>query len=185
MNKQLFCIIFATTLLASCSSSKRTHRPTDRPKIERNQKSKVVEKPAPGQLEVNRDNYVVADNFSNNKSLVKLINDWLGVPHRIGGKSKSGIDCSGFTSVVMSEVYHKNFTGPSSVMAIKSKRIDRDELREGDLVFFKINGNKVSHVGVYLSDGYFVHATLKRGVMISSLSEPYYARYYSEAGRVN
>lgn len=185
MNKQLFYIILATTLLASCSSSKRTHRSTDRSRIERHQKNKVAEKPTAGQLEVNRDNYVVADNFSNNKSLVKLINDWLGVPHRIGGKSKSGIDCSGFTSVVMSEVYHKNFTGPSSVMAIKSKRIERDELREGDLVFFKINGNKVSHVGVYLSDGYFVHATLKRGVMISSLSEPYYARYYSEAGRVN
>ncbi|HRP84618.1 MAG TPA: NlpC/P60 family protein, partial [Saprospiraceae bacterium] len=62
--------------------------------------------------------------------------------------------------------------------------IRKNELKEGDLVFFKINGPKVSHVGLYLSDGYFVHATVKKGVMISSLSEPYYEKFYSGSGRV-
>ena len=113
-----------------------------------------------------------------------MVNEWLGVPHRMGGKDKSGIDCSGFTSVVLRSVYHKEIVGSSADMANKAKEINKSQLHEGDLVFFKIGGTRVSHVGVYLSNGYFAHATLKKGVLISSLSEPYYEKYYSGSGRI-
>ena len=70
-------------------------------------------------------------------------------------------------------------------MAAQSEAVDKRDLKEGDLVFFKIGSTRVSHVGVYLSNGYFAHATLRRGVMISSLEESYYSKYFSSAGRVS
>ena len=188
-NKIIISLLFLATFLVSCSAPKKSaYHP--RPK------SNTYKKPAPRPQKPtseseniklssrNADGYMKADELSENKKLTTIVNDWLGVPHRIGGKDKSGIDCSGFTTVVMRNVYKKEFVGSSSDMSNKCKEIRKNDLHEGDLVFFKINGPKVSHVGVYLSNGYFAHATLKKGVLISSLSEPYYDKYYSGSGRV-
>jgi lipoprotein Spr len=57
-------------------------------------------------------------------------------------------------------------------------------MREGDLVFFKIGQNTVSHVGVYLTNDRFVHASTSSGVMISDLKEPYWKKYYAGGGRM-
>jgi len=129
--------------------------------------------------------YLRANGLANNSRLIAYVNDWLGTPHQMGGRSKSGVDCSGFTSLVMDNIYHLNFRGTSADMAAQSEAIDKRDLKEGDLVFFKIGSTRVSHVGVYLSNGYFAHATLRRGVMISSLEESYYSKYFSSAGRVS
>jgi lipoprotein Spr len=58
-------------------------------------------------------------------------------------------------------------------------------MEEGDLVFFKIEGNQVSHIGVYLQNNKFVHATTKKGVIINDLDELYYKKYYFKSGRIN
>jgi lipoprotein Spr len=62
--------------------------------------------------------------------------------------------------------------------------LNKEELKEGDLVFFKINSRAISHVGVYLGDNKFAHASSSRGVMISNLNEPYWRRYYYKGGRL-
>ncbi|PKA03131.1 C40 family peptidase, partial [Leptospira ellisii] len=96
--------------------------------------------------------------------LYREVHRWLGVPHKDFGTDESGIDCSGLTSKILSKVYDSDLSGPSYSMAARIKRIPQDELREGDLVFFTIYGSRVSHVGVYLKERKFVHASSKRNI---------------------
>lgn len=116
-----------------------------------------------------------------NERLYQYVDGWLGVPYKYGGKTKSGIDCSNFTCGLLREVYQypPNFYLPSSKLAEQGKKINLSDAKEGDLVFFIISkGSKVSHVGIYLANKKFVHASTSKGVIISSLNEDYYkARY--------
>ena len=114
---------------------------------------------------------------------------WLGVPHKLGGSTKRGVDCSGFVAIVYREIYGKRLTRNSADMLRHDcKKIRRGKLREGDLVFFKTQrGGKrgvPNHVGIYLKNGRFIHASSSRGVIVSSLSEPYYTRTWLTGGRV-
>jgi lipoprotein Spr len=185
MNNQFqkpFLIILLALVLSSCSRQVRVAQKSGHNRehpVVRNNQSKAGDYERIGDY-----NYQKADGLASNPTLVSFVDDWLGVAHQIGGKTKSGIDCSGLVSEIMNKVYHTKFIGPSYIMAQKAEPIRREELHEGDLVFFKINDNKVSHVGVYLSSDFFVHATLRRGVMISSLEEDYYKKYFSGAGRI-
>ncbi len=120
-----------------------------------------------------------------NYPLYKFIESWEYTPHCMGGKSKECVDCSGFTCILMREVYQKNTCKGSSASIYKSaNKISKNDVLEGDLVFFKINQDKISHVGVYLQNQYFVHASTKSGVVISSLEEPYYKKYFVGFGRL-
>ncbi|GAA0559486.1 C40 family peptidase [Chitinophaga japonensis] len=120
-----------------------------------------------------------------NARLYHFIEDWWGTPYRYGGKSKQGIDCSAFVNTLMSAVFRQNLMGSSYQMYEHVKKLrSRNELREGDLVFFSIGRKRVSHVGVYLENDRFVHASTSSGVMISDLNETYWRRYYTGAGRV-
>ncbi len=114
---------------------------------------------------------------------------WLGVPHRMGGTTKRGVDCSGFVSIVYQNVYRKTLARSSSEILKKNcKRIRRGKLKEGDLVFFYTGRGKKrqpSHVGIYLKNGKFIHTSTSRGVMVSSLNEPYYLRTWLCGGRVH
>lgn len=111
---------------------------------------------------------------------------WLGVPYRGGGNSKRGIDCSGLSSHLYKKVYHKKLQRNSDDQRTKDcRKVGKSRLREGDLVFFH-NGRKkrvASHVGVYLKDNKFIHASTSRGVIISSLEEDYYRRHWLGGGR--
>jgi lipoprotein Spr len=109
---------------------------------------------------------------------------WIDTPYRYSGNSDKGIDCSGLTKKLYEKVYNLKLQGGSrtiydQIIPIKNKT----DLREGDLVFFKISRNQISHVGVYLQDGNFIHASVRSGVIISNLSEPYYQKYYFSGGR--
>ena len=126
----------------------------------------------------------VSEKQVENLKLYTFIDDWYGTPYKYAGKTKSGIDCSGFTTILMKEVYGKTVTPPSSKIYEQCKSVSQAELEEGDLVFFKIDGNKVSHVGVYLMNKKFVHASTSKGVIISSLEEKYYDKYFYKGGRV-
>jgi lipoprotein Spr len=99
-----------------------------------------------------------------------------------------GVDCSGFAGTLYREVYKEPFSGSSAdILKYNCKKVKRSSLREGDLVFFRTSGNKKkipNHMGVYLKNGRFVHASSSKGVTISSLSEPYYLRTWLTGGRV-
>ncbi|RHJ85498.1 C40 family peptidase [Parabacteroides sp. AM08-6] len=113
---------------------------------------------------------------------------WLGTPYRMGGNTKRGVDCSGFVAIVYREVYGKQLSRSSADMLKHNcRRISRAKLQEGDLVFFRTGKGKKnvpSHVGIYLKNGRFIHASTSKGVIVSSLSEPYYTRTWLTGGRV-
>jgi murein DD-endopeptidase / murein LD-carboxypeptidase len=119
-----------------------------------------------------------------NTDLYKFIDEWQDVPYKYGGRSKTGVDCSNLTSLLYNQVFNKNITGSCSGLFSQSNPINAKDLKEGDLVFFKIDGDKISHVGVYLHNNKFVHATTKKGVMINDLDEPYYKKYFFKAARL-
>jgi murein DD-endopeptidase / murein LD-carboxypeptidase len=119
-----------------------------------------------------------------NLLLYDTISTWLGTPYRFAGNCEKGIDCSGFVNVLFDRVYGKKLGARNSAEIYAGVfKLDKDELQEGDLVFFRISRKRVSHVGLYLGNNKFVHASTSRGVIISDLNEPYYKRYFAGAGR--
>ncbi len=126
---------------------------------------------------------VPVEDIENNK-LFEFVDSWYGTPYRYGGFSKDGVDCSGFTQSFFTSLYNLQLPRISAEQFNQSKRISKKQLEEGDLVFFKTSGRTISHVGVYLRNNKFVHASTSGGVMISDLDEDYFARRYAGAGRV-
>ncbi|TVQ94539.1 MAG: NlpC/P60 family protein [Bacteroidetes bacterium] len=123
-------------------------------------------------------------NGNENPELIREVVSWLGTPYRYGGINKSGADCSGFAKVVYRDVYGINLERVTVNMAQNSRRISKRNLQEGDLVFFRINSRRISHVGIYLSNNKFIHASASRGVVVNDLDEDYYSRRFAFGGRV-
>ena len=121
-----------------------------------------------------------------NHTLYNTVAQWLGTPHRNGGSTMRGTDCSGFVGNIYRTVYKKNLARNSAdILRLNCRRISRQNLREGDLVFFATGRTKkVTHVGVYLKDGKFAHASTSSGVIISNLSEDYYRKRWVSGGSV-
>jgi lipoprotein Spr len=112
--------------------------------------------------------------------------DWLGTPYRNGGTTRRGVDCSGFVQAIVDAAYGEQISRTTrDQMARSGQRISRRNLREGDLVFFSSGRSKKTptHVGIYLQDGLFAHASSSRGVCISSLDEGYWDENYLAAVR--
>lgn len=120
---------------------------------------------------------------TNNKVLYEFIEDWMDTRYRFGGSTKSGIDCSGFSSMLCKEVFKKHLPRMASEQYKVCEKINNEDIREGDLVFFNTRGG-VSHVGVYLMNNYFIHSSTKDGVIISNLNEDYYHNRFIGAGRI-
>ena len=119
-----------------------------------------------------------------NKALYDFIKDWEGTPHRMGGNTQSGVDCSGLVCALYTEVYHTPFTNRRARDIFQEvDPIPVKDLQEGDLVFFKIGGRHIDHIGVYLNDGRFVHTSSSRGVMVSNLEEAYFKKRFYKGGR--
>lgn len=117
--------------------------------------------------------------------LYAFIDDWMGVKYKYGGTTKNGVDCSGFTNLLYNNVFKKELPRSSSDIAAVAKNVAKKELSEGDFVFFSIRSNKVDHVGIYLANNRFVHASTSKGVIISSLEHPYYAKHFKKGGRID
>jgi cell wall-associated NlpC family hydrolase len=105
-------------------------------------------------------------------------NEFLGTPYRIGGASKSGTDCSGLVKQIFLRVYGIELPHSSSAQSRLSmmEQISENELQPGDLIFFGPGKKRINHVGVYLADGKFLHASRKVGVTVSDLDESYWRR---------
>lgn len=120
-----------------------------------------------------------------NKVLLESVDSWYGVRYRTGGNTKSGVDCSGFTVAVYAAAYGINLPRVSREQYRISRKISTTELQEGDLLFFNTRGSGVSHVGVYLGNNKFIHATVSKGVTVNGLFEPYYLQRFVGAGRID
>jgi cell wall-associated NlpC family hydrolase len=121
-----------------------------------------------------------------NQRLLIFMDQWYGVHYQYGGSTKDGIDCSAFASLLMADVYDiKKLPRISADQYSATRRIPKKDLKEGDLVFFHTlgKGHRVTHVGVYLYNNRFIHASIA-GVQISDLGDGYYLHHYVGAGRV-
>jgi lipoprotein Spr len=119
-----------------------------------------------------------------NRKFIETCASWLGTPYKYGGTSKSGADCSGFAGQVYSAAYGKTIGRSSRDIFDQCREVPKVSLREGDFVFFKIKSKKISHVGIYLTQGYFIHASTSKGVIVSNLNEEYYQKTYAGGGRL-
>lgn len=119
--------------------------------------------------------------------LISALNDhyeeWAGVPYRYGGNSKNGIDCSAFVRRTVAAIRNLLLPRTTRAQAQRGRAVERGDLRVGDLVFFKTGPDK-RHVGIYIGDGRFMHASSSRGVTISELSNIYWRRHYWQARRL-
>jgi murein DD-endopeptidase / murein LD-carboxypeptidase len=125
----------------------------------------------------------VALSATSNMKLFHFVYDWIGTPYRFGGSSRKGIDCSAFTKELYSEVFNLDIKRNSRDIFSMVSPVGKEELKEGDLVFFKIHSRRISHIGIYLGNNRFAHASSK-GVAISSLDDAYYSRYFYKGGRL-
>jgi len=117
-----------------------------------------------------------------NVNLFKTIDEWMGTRYRLGGTTKDGIDCSALMQILFSGVYGIALPRTAREQYDFSSKISRTELKEGDLVFFNTIGG-VSHVGMYLQNNKFIHASTS-GVTISDLYDEYWMKKFIGVGRV-
>jgi len=108
---------------------------------------------------------------------------WKGVRYRLGGSSKKGIDCSAFVQQTFRDQFGLELPRSTYEQQEMGKSVSRSKLRTGDLVLFRA-GSTGRHVGIYIGNNQFVHASTSSGVVISSMSEPYWNKRYNEARRV-
>lgn len=125
--------------------------------------------------------------YDDNHKLYVEAARWIGTPYRYGGNTRAGVDCSGFVYSAYRNVYNMKLKRTADEQyRVNCSRLPKKYLQEGDLVFFKGSkrSRKASHVGIYLKDGKFIHASSRYGVIISRLSEAYYNRMWLSGGRV-
>ncbi len=118
-----------------------------------------------------------------NLGLYTAIDNWYGTRYRFGGTSKGGIDCSALMQKIYEYAFNKKIPRTAVTQYRESTRIVKEELQEGDLIFFHTTRPGISHVGLYLGNSRFVHASSSHGVTINNLNETYYKNGYRGCGR--
>ncbi|PKH06074.1 NlpC/P60 family protein [Moritella sp. Urea-trap-13] len=116
--------------------------------------------------------------------LLTQYKDWRGTPHKWGGMSKRGVDCSGLVKLTFEQQFSLSLPRTTAEQVKVGHSIKRQQLRTGDLVFFK-TGVNVRHVGIMVDEFQFFHASSSRGVIISRLDNPYWHSHYWQSRRVN
>lgn len=117
------------------------------------------------------------------QSLYQQHADWRGTPYRYGGLNKNGVDCSGLVYRTFNEQFGLPIARTTGAQVKAGKQVSSQELRAGDLVFFR-TGRTTLHVGIYIEDTRFLHASTSKGVIISDLRNPYWASHYWQARRI-
>jgi lipoprotein Spr len=173
-------------LLASCKHKEKQLVATNKS----NEKKTQVKPRAPGAANKTAGTSPVQQklNLSNkeikNNKLYSFIDDWYGTPYKYAGCQKTGVDCSCFVNILYETVYGKRISRNSNDIFKECDKISIDEAKTGDLVFFKIGGNTISHVGIYIKNKLFVHSSTSKGVIINDLNEAYYKKYFFCAGKM-
>lgn len=170
----LFALFFVPLVLTSCHSRKAAMK---------GQPGEIV-KPQTEMAQKYSQIMGVSDRDIENGRLYAFIDQWMGTPYKFGGLDKDGIDCSGLAFLLEQQVYGITIPRMTSKQITVIKRKYEEDLHEGDLVFFDFDGKQFSHVGVYLQNGYVVHASSRKGVMIIRLRDPSMYKYFSRAGSI-
>lgn len=127
---------------------------------------------------------VMPDQISN-VMLYRFIDDWYGVRYRMGGTTKKGVDCSAFVQHLYKYVFGMSLLRTACLQFQSAEYIkSKSDLKEGDLVFFRIGTSRISHVGVYLRNNFFVHSASSKGVSIANLTNAYWSKYFAGGGRI-
>jgi hypothetical protein len=165
--KKIVLAIFLLVIIVSCGGSKKSI--------------------------ANKNNYLI-DKYANilktpkseikNLKLYSFVDVWYNTKYKYGGMSKSGVDCSGFANILYKTVYVKQLPRSTKEIEKVISKVRKGNLEEGDLVFFNIPKKKNAHVGIYLKNNMFVHASTSKGVIISSLDNPYYKKAYNKGGKL-
>lgn len=115
----------------------------------------------------------------------KFIDAWWGVPHRLGGNTSKGVDCSGFVVQFYNQLYGKKVARTTQGLYADARAVPLRKLKTGDLVFFELSStNKITHVGIYLQNGRFAHASTSKGVRIDDIDDVYYSQKKKHGGRL-
>jgi murein DD-endopeptidase / murein LD-carboxypeptidase len=127
----------------------------------------------------NEKNHLIKEDY-----VLKMIKKRLGTPYKYGGKDENGFDCSGFTSYIYKRAIGVNILSVTTEQYKTGKKISKKDLIFGDLVFFNTTGRIPSHVGIFVGKNSFAHASVQKGISISSLSSAYYKKRYVGARRI-
>ncbi len=120
------------------------------------------------------------------ESLLREADSWIGTPYSWGGNDRNGVDCSGFVLQVYQRSLSIDLPRNSEKQMEFCRKIEKDELSPGDLVFFTVRGgDRVGHVGIYIGNGNMVHSSSSKGVIITPLDNPYFEKNYFSSGRVD
>ena len=168
-------IIMAMAVLTACSSGVRNAPHTQDAQATPNE---VIVNSSAEKTHSIRTNRNAA--FFGDKALSRVYQEWVGTRYRLGGTTKRGIDCSAFTQTAFLDAYGISLPRSTAQQRYSGRQINKNELRKGDLVFFRRN----HHVGIYLGNNQFMHASTSQGVTISSLNEHYWAKNYTQSRRV-
>lgn len=180
MHKFLAAYIIPMLLVLLATTSCGTQRTTGRLLYDPQEVAQLSDKLGVELSNLNKDD-------DRNMPLYAEVSLWLGVPYRPAGLSRKGLDCSGFTHIIYQKVYNRKLPRSTGDLAkMKMHDVSRGNLQTGDLVFFSTSKNhsRINHVGIYLKDGNFIHASTSRGVIVSHLDEGYYNRTWKRGGRV-
>ncbi|WP_429621157.1 bifunctional murein DD-endopeptidase/murein LD-carboxypeptidase [Serratia sp. 2723] len=170
--------IAAALVLSACSS-------TDTSKLDRSQTEMHAVNDKNGLLlQASQDEFeAMVRNVDVKSKIMDQYADWKGVRYRLGGESKRGIDCSAFVQRTFREQFGMTLPRSTYEQEDMGKQIQRAKLRPGDLVLFRA-GSTGRHVGIYLGNDKFVHASTSSGVTISNLSDNYWDKRYREGRRL-
>ena len=161
------CLILLATLLLSSSCS--TH--------------KKVNTTAPLKNDYSRTSNAYSESGEKERMILAEFMNWRGTKHSMGGDDRTGIDCSGFVRAVYKNVFNIDLPRTTKMQIKKGSPVNKNELSAGDLVFFK-PPTYPCHVGIFLSENDFVHASKKKGVIISQIDSHYWGKYYWTARRI-
>lgn len=185
--KWVSLVVVAMTLV-SCGTKKKSVSSRQTPEFEWSEESRsnsADKKSRKKTKELDKANDHSASLRYDRKEIEDFLEDWWGVPHRMGGTSKKGVDCSGLVCVIYQDLYNNPLQSrrAQDIYAEVDPVLDPDDLQVGDMVFFKVGDVRIDHVGIYLGDGDFAHASSSRGVMVSNLSGNYWNQRYFRGGR--
>lgn len=167
-------LVYISSTLMSCSSTPSTSSSSYRPSYT---------KYSPGYYQTYKAGVNTHNDSTTNAKLTAQHREWRGTPYKYGGLSKRGVDCSGFVHLTYRDRFGINLPRSTELLSKTGTPISQRQLVIGDLVFFRTGGSK-RHVGIYMGNRQFLHASTSKGVMISSLDNVYWRDKYWKAQRI-
>ncbi|ARM31680.1 C40 family peptidase [Prosthecochloris sp. HL-130-GSB] len=116
--------------------------------------------------------------------MLENITELVGTGYRYGGNGDGAFDCSGFVQHIFSSSFNVSIPRTAREQSRFGQRIDRHGLQRGDLVFFRLGSGRIDHVGIYLHNDLFIHASSSKGVTLGNLMKPYYHKRFAHATRL-